>query len=562
MRKILIMVLLSTLAMFTVPFTRVGLSSRFQGTGLDSFEQQVVGSVNGTRARSYALKMENISYQYPAFRAAGSPGANDTANWIKGQFESFGLVTSLEPFQFTNWTLLSEPSLVIDKDGNSSTVNDQDIIGYFEPEHYSWPTPDSGIFAKVEVLPLPPANNFDEIGINSINTTEWNLINTTGKILLIGREIRWNDLWQQTFVDKLTLQSPAAVVYSWWYNWMNFTPPMFSSTGGKPFSNRGSYYWDLHVPVGSTDYYSGIWIRNAKLSNPELSANVTIRSVMGQGVHYNVVGQINGYTNPEKMVIISGHYDTVMDSGFCDNAAGTSGVMELAEVFAKAAQQGIYQPNYTLVFVAFTGEELDLVGSINYVKLHKSEMSNIIAVINLDCIGSADLYVTETEPAGGFDLDGIVSGAAQDLGISINTEPAGGSDQETFRIPFDVNSWYQYYWGLDAGISDATPVVSSAMIDSYPLFYNDLWNMGTAGWIHTSYDNSTSTETLNWVETSNLQNHIMVAALTIMRVSPNAVIPEFASGIILTLLMVIAASLCVALNKKKVASGLRPNCNP
>jgi len=45
--------------------------------------------------------------------------------------------------------------------------------------------------------------------------------------------------------------------------------------------------------------------------------------------------------------------------------------------------------------------------------------------------------------------------------------------------------------------------------------------MGTPGWIHTAYDNSTSTETFSWIEPEDLEAHIKVAALTIMRVSPD-----------------------------------------
>jgi hypothetical protein len=44
--------------------------------------------------------------------------------------------------------------------------------------------------------------------------------------------------------------------------------------------------------------------------------------------------------------------------------------------------------------------------------------------------------------------------------------------------------------------------------------------MGAPGWAHTSYDNSTSTETLSWIEVDDLEDHIKVAALTVMRVSP------------------------------------------
>jgi parallel beta-helix repeat protein len=524
--KKLIFVLLSALlivvALIPPLNSKLDFSSKLQGDSLSSYEQQGIALVNGSKAYSYDLELENISFRHPAFRAAGSSGAYEAANWIEEQFANFGLNSSLESFQFTNWTLLSKPTLIIDEDGNKSTVGDQVPIDSFECEHYSWPTPYDGVFADLAILPLPLATNHDEIGFNQINTTEWDAINTTGKIVLIGREIRWNWNWQQTFMQKLTDQTPAAVVYTWWYSWMSFCPPFFASAGGRPLSGFGSYYWDLKIPVGFVNYEDGLWIRDAESANTAASANVTIRSVINDGTHYNVVGRLTGYKNPEKLVIISGHYDTVMCSGFCDNGAGVAGILELAKVFTEAAQKEVYKPNYTLVFVAFTGEELDLVGSAQYVKQHKSEMANITAVINLDSIGSDNLYVTDTP---GSDLNQTIIEAAQDLGINISSEQVGGSDQESFRVPGIVNNDIDYYWGVNLGINDATPVNASAMLDSYPLFYNDLWNMGTPGWIHTAYDNSTSTGTRSWVEVDDLENHIKVAALTIMRVSPNAVTP-------------------------------------
>jgi hypothetical protein len=83
--------------------------------------------------------------------------------------------------------------------------------------------------------------------------------------------------------------------------------------------------------------------------------------------------------------------------------------------------------------------------------------------------------------------------------------------------PSQANDMYYRFWRLDAGMSDAAPVPSSTILASYPLMYRDLWYMGTPGWIHTAYDNSTSTETLNWVEAEDLENHAKVAALTAMR---------------------------------------------
>lgn len=531
----------SLISVFQRPSVQ-GLSdtSSESSPNLSSTEQQVLALVNGSRAYNKDLELENIAYEHPDFRSAGSIGANETAYWIKGQFESLGLESWLEPFTFTNWTLLEKPSLIIDQDGNQDTAADQVVINSFQCEHYSWPTPDNGVFADLVILPLPEAADHTQLGMNPINMTAWDAIDITGKVVLIGREVRMRGNWLSPFVNKVYVQPPAAIVYTWWYSWMSFTPPMFSSIGGASF-------WEN--PIGFVNYNDGLWIRNSENANSAVAANVTIKALVGDnGTHYNVVGKITGFQQPDKMIIISSHYDSVMCAGFCDNGAGTVGVIELANVIDEAIEKGIYAPKYTLLFVAFTAEELWLVGSAHYVKQHKADMTNIEAVINLDCIGSDDLSVSETP---GSTLAQTLVQAAQDLGISAATESPGGSDHESFLYPSDVNDMIYNMWQVDLGISDATPVAASSMLCSYPLFYSDLWSMGEAGWIHTAYDNSTSTATLNWVEVNDLENHIKVGALGIMRVSPN-VVPEFPSSIILVTFMTVTILVCVILRKKSI----------
>jgi hypothetical protein len=94
------------------------------------------------------------------------------------------------------------------------------------------------------------------------------------------------------------------------------------------------------------------------------------------------------------------------------------------------------------------------------------------------------------------------------------------------------------------------------MLYSYPLLYSDLWSRGAAGWIHTTYDNSTSTETLNWVETDNLENHIKVALLTLIRTSPN-LIPEFKPAAILTILIISIVGVSLLTRKKIIGRYLK-----
>ena len=493
--------------------------------GLTTTESQIVSMVNGTEAYDYDLELERIAYDHDlsnySFRSAGSSGANATAEWLAQQFESLGLETHTEQFQFTTWEVQSKPTLVIDEDNDPSTTDDQTAIDSFQSTHYSWPTPPGGTFSDLVVLPLPPAADYYEVGSKTINQTEWNTINTTDKIVLIGREIRWARSWELAYKNKLISQTPSAVVYTWWYDWMSFVPDFFSSAGGRPLSNLGPYYWSLEIPVGFVNYDDGLLIRTRE-DDLSVSAHVEIDSVIDSGSLCNVVAELPGTKYPDKFVIVSSHYDTVMCSGFCDNGAGTAGVLEMARIFAEANRTGLLAPKYTVLFVPFTGEEIGLVGAINYVIQHKMDMNNIVAVLNLDTIGSDNLAITETDPATQFNLDELVSKAAADLGISVLVDVPGGSDDEVFSDPSWANDFYSQLWSLTAGISDATPVRSSTCFFSYPSIYLEKWDTGIPGWMHTSYDNSTSTTTLNWVEAQDLENHLKAVALSTVRiVTPN-----------------------------------------
>jgi len=105
---------------------------------------------------------------------------------------------------------------------------------------------------------------------------------------MTGKEIRWAHSWEQAFVEKISSQPPVAVIYTWWYDWMNFTPIILSSSGGRPLSGFGAYYWSNHIPVGAVNYEDGLRIRNWE-SSVNVSAYVLIDSVIGNGLHYNVV---------------------------------------------------------------------------------------------------------------------------------------------------------------------------------------------------------------------------------------------------------------------------------
>ncbi len=527
---------------------------------LSDQEAQVVSLVNGTRAYDYDLELERIALDHGnsdyAFRSAGSPNANRTADWIKDQFDSFGLETSLESFQFTAWNLPGQPILVLDEDGNPNTAVDQTSVRSFQCQHFSWPTVANGTFADICVLPMPDGllyGNFRQQNMPLGVKLEWNDINTTGKIVLVGREVNWYGPWRERLMRVIDSQRPVALVYTWWHDWMNFTPPFFGSAAGTAL-------WNLKLPVGWVNYADGMLIRQKRNSTANVWATIKIPAVIENGTHSNVVGKLKGKTDSDRCVIISGHYDTVMDAGFCDNGAGTAGVIELARVFKQAAETGIYTPDQTLVFIAFTAEELGFIGSIDYIKRHSLDMKNIDAVINLDCIGHDLLTVSETlADDRGLRLDQTVIKAAQDLGVAVETEPieVGGSDQETFRNPVEAGIFERDFWGIDPAVNATVRVKSSTMLGSSPLFYYEKLLGRTPGWIHTEYDNSTSTLTLGWVETEDLEGHIRTAALATMRALSTLYNPLMSQVTMGAMIATVVLMVLAVLERSKVKKAVR-----
>ena len=108
----------------------------------------------------------------------------------------------------------------------------------------------------------------------------------------------------------------------------------------------------------------------------------------------NVVAILPGVTQPEKRIIVAAHYDSINAGGSGgrgaesaapgadDDASGVAVVLELARVMSQ------YRFRKTIVFIAFAGEEIGLVGSTRYAARAKGNREQIEAVFNNDVVGA------------------------------------------------------------------------------------------------------------------------------------------------------------------------------
>jgi len=106
----------------------------------------------------------------------------------------------------------------------------------------------------------------------------------------------------------------------------------------------------------------------------------------------NVVAIQRGRTDPERYVIVQGHYDSrvtdVMDStsdapGANDNASGTAVALETARVLSK------YRFDGTIVYAALAGEEQGLNGGEIFARFAKASNWRIEGVLNNDIVGNS-----------------------------------------------------------------------------------------------------------------------------------------------------------------------------
>lgn len=152
---------------------------------------------------------------------------------------------------------------------------------------------------------------------------------------------------------------------------------------GSPFTDS------LHIPV--IYIARKPWERIQKLKQPQctLSAKIERKSMRPA----NVVGMVDNHS--KKTILIGAHYDhlgleTKADAqgvhppynGADDNASGVAMILELARWINNNESL-----HYNYLFVAFSGEEIGLLGSKAFVSQAGFDPSSITYMLNLDMVG-------------------------------------------------------------------------------------------------------------------------------------------------------------------------------
>jgi len=142
-------------------------------------------------------------------------------------------------------------------------------------------------------------------------------------------------------------------------------------------SSVGTYRGDHHVRLrGSFDVRHVVSsVHNVAAILPGQDADN--EGVIVVGAHYDHLGWGQGsslYRGSEAKI----------HNGADDNASGTAGILELAEYFSE------YPLDRSLLFIAFTAEEMGLLGSAHWVSNPTVPIETVEAMMNLDMVGRLD----------------------------------------------------------------------------------------------------------------------------------------------------------------------------
>lgn len=104
-------------------------------------------------------------------------------------------------------------------------------------------------------------------------------------------------------------------------------------------------------------------------------------TVTGPQTSSNVIGEIQGYEHPDEVVVVAANLDSWdLATGSVEDAFGVAAVLASAD---SIAFQRI-RPRRTIRFILFTGEEEGLLGSLAYIRAHKTELSHIVCAFVLN----------------------------------------------------------------------------------------------------------------------------------------------------------------------------------
>lgn len=359
-RKILIGLLVLIAILMTASMATAG--DEACGTRVNNTHSKLLECVTVEGVREHQAAFQAIATANNGIRTSGTPGYNQSVDYVRQRMEAAGYLVTVQEFQFQTFISLS-PS-VLEQVAPTPATFANSIMSY---------SGSGDVTASVSTLPvITGCNAADFAGFPA------------GNIALISRGAC-------TFAIKATNASSAGasgvIIY-------NNIPGVLNGTLGNGFT--------LNIPVTSVTQAVGQQLA----ATTGLVMRLKTDTFRGFATTYNVLAESKD-GNPDNVIMAGAHLDSVnAGPGIQDNGSGSAAILEVAEQMAKV------KPRNKVRFAWWGAEESGLVGSTYYVNsLPQAERDRITLYLNFDMIGSPNhvFFIYD-----GDDSDGVGAGPGPD----------------------------------------------------------------------------------------------------------------------------------------------------
>lgn len=363
-------------------------------------------------------------------RGTGSPGEKLSAEYIAKQFKKSKVSPKGENggyFQEFDITTLR-----MAKDSTALSFNGLPLKLFSDFYPLSFSSNRKTVESKIEVVGYgisAPELNYDDYSGKDIK----------GKVVVINISTPDSQQAHSKYINYLSLESRVKTAVKF-----GASGVIFINTGNSKDNPSGEMSKNIKpsaIPVFFLInsqyilYYPGglpvkmkadIFSISATAHNVVAFKNNKAKHTVIIGAHHDHLGfgEIKGSREPESNAI---------HNGADDNASGTSALIELSKLLKKKKYK-----KFNYLFIAFSGEEMGLLGSKYFVENPTIDLDNATFMINMDMVGRLKetllIYGTGTSPSWKDIINTISQDSSAIRKIKTSESGIGSSDHTSFYL--------------------------------------------------------------------------------------------------------------------------------
>ncbi len=410
-KKVFLIPLALLVALLALAIAPLALADEPCDVRVNNTVEKLLECVTLDGVREHQAALQAIADANNGIRTSGTPGYDESVDYVAGKLEAAGYNVTIQPFDYTAF-IRTGPATLEQVAPNSVTYaefTDFRIMDQSDPGDVTGP---------VTAVDL-------QLGLGNTSTSGCEAADfagfPAGNIALLQRGTC-------TFQLKAENAAAAGAVGAIIFNQGN--------TSGRTalFAGTLSGLYAGGIPVVSTSYDRGVeWA-----GTPGLVMHIVVQSFRGVATTYNILAETKE-GDPNNVVMAGAHLDSVNDGpGIQDNGSGSAAILEVAIQMAKV------KPRNMVRFAWWGAEESGLVGSNYYVaNLSQEERDKIALYLNFDMIGSPNFvrFIYDGDgsafglvgPPGSAQIEALFESFYDAEGLSHEpTEFSGRSDYQAF----------------------------------------------------------------------------------------------------------------------------------